>query len=473
MAAGADELAEEIGGDDRVVSDPGLGEFEHAGAEGIDEDGVGITDVEHVDLLQAEWLVPDDRGKFDAGDPLKDEVGGAIGVLDGGPDDSEAGDGAGGFPAGPGLEHGDAEHPVGVERLGEHGPVPGFKDVQGEHRLGKQDATAENHDSDGVRYEHVGVYVESGRLQVEERFRMGGAARRSLEPPLDGVAGEEGVREGTRLTGGIWAGYCIGLRTGENGWEMSARVVAIFLGLACLGLGGGLYYVQDQATKERRAAAAASDQYKAELVRSETKLVEQLKVNASLETNLVRRVEEAGLISNKLGFITAELAKTEQEAKAAAEKARLEIEERQKRIEGLKGDKDELTAKLDELNGKIGGLQNQIRETERRLAASDGDREILKKELRRMLTEKADLEKRFADLSELKAQVSRLREEAYVARRMELIRKGVINFDQKGAVLLQQGIRRAAATNAPAEGGRLDVELRRDGTGRVLPVEPN
>jgi chromosome segregation ATPase len=254
---------------------------------------------------------------------------------------------------------------------------------------------------------------------------------------------------------------------------MSARVVAIFLGLACLGLGGGLYYVQDQATKERRAAAAASDQYKAELVRSETKLVEQLKVNASLETNLVRRVEEAGLISNKLGFITAELAKTEQEAKAAAEKARLEIEERQKRIEGLKGDKDELTAKLDELNGKIGGLQNQIRETERRLAASEGDREILKKELRRMLTEKADLEKRFADLSELKAQVSRLREEAYVARRMELIRKGVINFDQKGAVLLQQGIRRAAATNAPAEGGRLDVELRRDGTGRVLPVEPN
>ncbi len=56
---------------------------------------------------------------------------------------------------------------------------------------------------------------------------------------------------------------------------------------------------------------------------------------------------------------------------------------------------------------------------------------------------------------------------------MELIRKGAINFDQKGATLLQQGIRRAAATNGPVEDGRLDVELRRDGTSRVLPVEPN
>lgn len=269
------------------------------------------------------------------------------------------------------------------------------------------------------------------------------------------------------------AGYCIGVGSSDYGQVMSARVVAIFLALVCLGLGGGLYHVQDRAAKERKAAEAATDQYKAELVRSETKLAEQLKVNASLETNLVRRVEEVGLISNKLGFITAELAKTEQEAKDAAEKARLEIEERQKRIEGLKGDKDELTARLDELNGKIGGLQTQIRETERRLAASEGDREILKKELRRMLAEKADLEKRFADLSELKAQVSRLREEAYVARRMELIRKGVINFDQKGAMLLQQGIRRAAPTNGPVEDGRLDVELRRDGTSRVLPVEPN
>jgi hypothetical protein len=29
------------------------------------------------------------------------------------------------------------------------------------------------------------LYGESGRLQVEERFRMGGTARRSLAPPLD------------------------------------------------------------------------------------------------------------------------------------------------------------------------------------------------------------------------------------------------------------------------------------------------
>jgi chromosome segregation ATPase len=253
---------------------------------------------------------------------------------------------------------------------------------------------------------------------------------------------------------------------------MSARIVAILLVVLSLGLGAGLYVVLDKASKERAAAAAAADQLKGELVRSESRLNEQVKVNASLETNLVRRVEEVGLYSNKLDFIAAELAKTEEEAKAAAEKARLELEEREKRIVGLKGEKDELTARLDEMSLKIQGLRTQIAETERRLASSEGDREVLKKELRRMLAEKADLEKRFADLSEVNAQIRKLREEAYVARRMEIIRKGVINFDQKGAMLLQQGIRRNVATNPPMTDGRLNVELKPDGTGRVLPSEP-
>jgi len=105
---------------------------------------------------------------------------------------------------------------------------------------------------------------------------------------------------------------------------------------------------------------------------------------------------------------------------------------------GLNGEKDELTARLDETSLKIQGLRTQIAETERRLASSEGDREVLKKEL----------------------------------RRMEIIRKGGINFDQKGAMLLQSGIRRNVATNPPPVDGRLNVELKPDGTGRVLAAEP-
>ena len=72
----------------------------------------------------------------------------------------------------------------------------------------------------------------------------------------------------------------------------------------------------------------------------------------------------------------------------------------------------------------------------------------------------------------MNAQIRKVREEAYVARRMEIIRKGVINFDQKGAMLLQLGIRRNVPTNPPMTDGRLNVELKPDGTGRVLPSEP-
>ncbi len=253
---------------------------------------------------------------------------------------------------------------------------------------------------------------------------------------------------------------------------MNARFLAVIFVVLSLGLGAGLYFVQDRASKERRAAAEAADQLKAELVRSESKLSEQIKVNSSLETNLTRRIEEVGLYSTKLDFITAESTKAEAEAKASAAKAQAELEEREKKIAGLQGEKDDLTQRLDELTLKITGLNSQIRETERLLATSEGDREVLKKELRRMLTEKVELEKRFADLSEVREQVRRLREEAYLARRMEIIRKGAINFDQKGATLLQEGIRRTATTNAPTTDGRLNVEINPDGSGRVLPNQP-
>lgn len=253
---------------------------------------------------------------------------------------------------------------------------------------------------------------------------------------------------------------------------MQVRVVVVLLLLVSMGLGIGFYLTNQRLEAQQKAGAALVDQLKGELVRAESRLNEQVKVNASLETNLARRVEEVGLYSNKLGFITTELSRTETEAKAAAEKARKEIEDREKRIVGLTGEKDDLTARLDEMSLKIQGLQSAIREAERRLASSEGDREILKKELRRMLAEKADLEKRFADLSEVNAQIRRLREEAFVARRMEIIRKGVINFDQKGATLLQQGIRRPAPTNATRTDGGLEVELRSDGDGRVVRGDP-
>lgn len=250
---------------------------------------------------------------------------------------------------------------------------------------------------------------------------------------------------------------------------MNARLLAIFLGLLAAGLGSGLYWVRERARKEQAVAAVRVDQLSGDLVRADVKLQEQQKVNASLEANLAARTEEVGIYSNKLAFVTTELAKTEDEARAAAAKAREEIGVREKRIEGLQVEKDDLSERMAELNLRIGGLQAQIQETERRLAASQGDREVLQKELRRMMAEKVDLDRRFQDLTAVKEQLRKLKEEAYVAGRMEYIRKGVLDMDKKGAQLLNEGIRRPVARETGTVDGRLNVELQPDGTGRVVP----
>lgn len=252
---------------------------------------------------------------------------------------------------------------------------------------------------------------------------------------------------------------------------MNARLLAILFGLLAAGLGSGLYWVRERAKKEQAVAAVRVDQLAGDLVRVEVKLQEQQKVNASLESTLAARTEEVGTYSNKLAFVSRELTKTEEEAKVAAAKAQEEIGTREKRIEGLQGEKDDLSERLAELDLRIGGLQAQIQETERRLASSQGDKEVLQKELRRMMSEKVELDRRFQDLTAVKEQLRMLKEEAYVAGRAIFGRRSGL-MDKKGAQLLNEGIRRPVARETGTVDGRLNVEVQPDGTGRVVPNQP-
>ena len=250
----------------------------------------------------------------------------------------------------------------------------------------------------------------------------------------------------------------------ESDEAMNAKLIAVVLLLASLGLGIGLYLSVDKAREEREASAARLNTLSNQLVTTTLQLNEEKKETSSLKTNLVQKIEEAGIYSNKISFVTAELTRTEQEAREAAEKSKAELELRDRKIVDLESQKDDLTKQMNALTGRITGLQSQIQETERKLAASDGDRESLRKELRRLVTEKTELEHKFQDLATLREQVSKLKEDLAVARRIEFIRKGLYGFDKKGAQLLQEGFRRPTPlAPAPSTGGTLDVEVRSDG----------
>lgn len=126
-----------------------------------------------------------------------------------------------------------------------------------------------------------------------------------------------------------------------------------------------------------------------------------------------------------------------------------------------------------DLSTAITNLTGQIEDTQKKLAASEGDKAFLEKELKRLIAEKAELERQFNDLKILRAQVAKLREEMNISRRLEWIRKGLFGIpEQKGAQQLMQHAP-AAPEEARTNHYDLNVEIGADGSVRVIPPLTN
>ncbi len=248
---------------------------------------------------------------------------------------------------------------------------------------------------------------------------------------------------------------------------MNSKILSALLLVTCLGLGTGWFLTTRRAAEERAASIAKVSGLTNELVTTSFRLQEQQKVNATLNSELSEREREVNGYSNRWTAVAASLAAAESEAKAAAAAAQAEIERRDKQIEGLEGEKDALSQKMDGLTQEIGGLNTKISETERMLASSEGDRQQLQRELKRLLAEKAELERKFNDLVVLREQVSKLKEELSIAKRIDFIRRGLYGFDKKGAQLVNQGIRARTPKEAPATDSQLKVEVGTDGSSKI------
>lgn len=254
---------------------------------------------------------------------------------------------------------------------------------------------------------------------------------------------------------------------------MNARTLCVLLVLALLGLGAGWWQTGRRADDERTRATGQLTTLSNELVTVTLKLAEQRKVNASLESDLVERAAALGVLSNRWATVAGDLQRTEAEAKAAADSARLEIERRDQQIAGLEDERDDLTQRMDLLNGEISGLNTRITDTERKLATSEGDRDQLQRELKRLLAEKAELERRFSDLAVLRDQVRKLKAEMAIARRTDYFRRGLYGTGKKGAQVLSEGFSTVAKvapvpTSTPSP-QPIEAEVGTDGSLRIRP----
>ena len=249
---------------------------------------------------------------------------------------------------------------------------------------------------------------------------------------------------------------------------MKGKTGIVALVILCIGLGVGLLVRHAKAVDEERRAEARIKQLSEDVVHTQDQLSRQKEVNDTLEKTLESRTTEAQSLSNKLETVTATLTRTEQDAKAAAEQAKDEIAKRDAKIAELEGKNDDLTKQMADLNTSITGLESQIDDTKKKLATSEGDREFLLRELKRLQTEKAELERKFNDLAVLRDQVRKLRDELSIARRLEWIRRGLYG-SEKGAEKLQKGL----ASVGTQTNYDLNVEIKQSGGAKVIPPGTN
>ena len=257
---------------------------------------------------------------------------------------------------------------------------------------------------------------------------------------------------------------------------MKSRIGVIILVIICLGLGIALVVSKKQATQEIQQHIETNVGLSNDLAQTNVKLEDQRQVNATLVNDRAERQRAYEQLSNNftrtttdLSKTSATLAKTEADLKTSQE----ETAKRDARIADLEAQNQALDKRAVDLSTAITNLTTQIEETKRKLATSEGEKGFLEKELKRLMAEKAELERQFNDLDVLRAQVSKLKEELSVARRLDWIRQGLFaGTEEKGA----PGSCKAPLPLGPKPPGTnydLNVEVSSDGSVKVIPPLTN
>jgi len=245
---------------------------------------------------------------------------------------------------------------------------------------------------------------------------------------------------------------------------MKNLIGVIILAALCIGLGVVLFTSKKQATEEKRVATNTILDLSNKVVTTSSYLTEQQQVNTLLTNDLTAARSEFAKLTNKFTDVVDTLGKTEASLKAS----QTAVAERDSKIAALETQNRELDEKAIDLSAALTNLTTQITDTQRKLDASEGDKAFLEKELKRLMAEKVELERQFNDLAILRAQVSKLKEELSVARRLEWIRKGLFAADeQKGAQKLMNVRNTSQQTTTNAYD--LNVEVNSDGSVKVIP----
>jgi septal ring factor EnvC (AmiA/AmiB activator) len=258
---------------------------------------------------------------------------------------------------------------------------------------------------------------------------------------------------------------------------MKSKVVIVILLLVCAGLGVALVTRENKSKKEKEDLAQKLTYQSEEVKQTKAKLDEQRQVNMSLEGDLKTRAGELASLSNNLNKVIVDLEKSDAAAKATADQlrnAQAELAKKDSQIGALEAERTALGKHMDTLTNSIGNLEQQIASTQTKLTRAEGDKDLLWKELKRLQAEKAELERQFNDFAVMRAQVSKLKEELAISRRLEFIRLSLFGSTAKGgAEKLMPHADKNPANRGSATNYNLDVEIRQSAASSVAPTVTN
>ena len=195
----------------------------------------------------------------------------------------------------------------------------------------------------------------------------------------------------------------------------------------CAGLGIALIVIKKQANEQQHELAETNGALSNSWVKTDEELHQQKQTNALLEGDLDKQRKAFDALTNNFTQVLTTLSQTSNglaQTESALKTSQEESAKRDSRIAELEAQNQALDKHAVDLTTAITNLTMQIEETQRKLATSEGEKGFLEKELKRLMAEKAELERQFNDLAVLRAQVSKLKEELSVARRLEWIRQG-------------------------------------------------
>ena len=261
---------------------------------------------------------------------------------------------------------------------------------------------------------------------------------------------------------------------------MKGYILILFAVLAIV-VGAGTVISLSKAKVEIKEQSAKIDT----LQKDKTKLEESKKqLTQDLSTANSKLTETKGTLTKTQGALSElrdDYSMKVTEYETFVGKVAQELAAKDEKISALNGELQTAHNKNRDYDSQIKGLNSQMADKDRaiddigrRLESAEEDRDHLLQERNKLIAEKAELEKQFQDILVLRQKVQQLQVELMASKKLEWLRRGFYGSARKkgGSRLMGMSKRNDRKTVSPTNAD-LNVEVRRDGTVKIVPIETN